>query len=907
MTPLPRPLNSLRIRHKLLLGYAALFMCMILLGAAVLYTVVRQTVTERIEAELSTTTSMVLEMVRTAAGVSVKNHLRAVAEKNLEIVAGLHRRSLDGETSEARAKVEATRVLLSQRIGTTGYIYCVNSMGVLEVHPVPSLVGSDLTRYGFIQKQMALKEGYLEYDWKNPGDERTRPKALYMTWFEPWDWIISVSSYRSEFDRLVNVDDFRQAISSLNFGKSGYSFVLDSRGNVVIHPALSGNLIETEDADGRKLIRDICNRKSGRMTYSWRNPGEDRAREKIVYFNYIPELDWIVASSGYLEEFQAPLDNVRDIILASTALSLAVFFGFALWISSTITRPLAGLKGILERAAGGNLSQRAHAGGHDEVGDLSRYFNVFMAKLEASDKMLRGEIAERRQVEAALRESERRYRQLFGSMLGGFALCSIEYDEAGAPSGYTILEVNAAFERISGLTAGRVVGRKVAEIVPAVMAPELLQRFARVDESGGAERFTLQAPATGRVFEVSVFSPEKGLVASFLLDVTDRMRAEEAMRRSRNYVRAIIDSMPSAIVGVDDAGRVTQWNAMASRLTGLPMDEAMGLELTILFPGLGKRLAEVMSSVAQGRPAQVEKVPRHLDGETSYMDIMAYPLRGQGLEGAVIRMDDVTQRVRMEHIMVQTEKMMSVGVLAAGMAHEINNPLGGILQGAQNIARRISPDLPANREAAVASGVDLERMADYMERRRIPRFLEGIQESGRRAAHIVSDMLEFSRRSESRRAPVDMAVLLDKSVELARNDYNMSRQYDFKSITVERDYAPGLPKVPCTDTEIKQVMINLLRNAAQAMSPATAEPVIRVSTRQEDGMVRIEVADNGPGMDEATRKRVFEPFFTTKAVGVGTGLGLSVSYFIITSNHDGVFEVESEPGKGTTFILKLPL
>ena len=422
-----------------------------------------------------------------------------------------------------------------------------------------------------------------------------------------------------------------------------------------------------------------------------------------------------------------------------------------------------------------------------------------------------------------------------------------------------------------------------------------------------AEKFQVLFDSQRRAFEISAFVPEKGLLATIFLDITDRMHAEGTMRRSRNYVRAIIDSMPSAIVGLDDEGRVTQWNATASQVTGLPMDEALGMAAPSLFPGLGDHVSEALRRVARGEPVRLEKVAWGLDGETRYMDVMAYPLRGQGLEGAVMRLDDVTQRVRMEEIMVQTEKMMSVGGLAAGMAHEINNPLGGILQGAQNIVRRLSSDLPANLEAAEAAGVDLDRMADYMERRRILRFLEGIQEAGRRAAHIVSHMLEFSRRSESRRSPVDLAVLLDKALELARNDYDMSRQYDFKRITVERDYAPDIPKAPCTATEIEQVMLNLLRNAAQAMSPATPDPVIRVSTALDGGMARIEVADNGPGMDEATRKRVFEPFFTTKEVGVGTGLGLSVSYFIITNNHGGTFEVESEPGKGTTFIIRLPL
>jgi len=147
-------------------------------------------------------------------------------------------------------------------------------------------------------------------------------------------------------------------------------------------------------------------------------------------------------------------------------------------------------------------------------------------------------------------------------------------------------------------------------------------------------------------------------------------------------------------------------------------------------------------------------------------------------------------------------------------------------------------------------------------------------------------------------------------VELAGQDYDLKKKFDFRQIRVVREFEPGLPKVACRATEMTQVFLNLLRNAAQAIKDAAVEgvvPEIRLRAAREGEMLRIEVADNGPGMDEATRKRVFEPFYTTKPVGIGTGLGLSVSYFIVTDNHGGQFSVESSPGKGARFIIRLPL
>src|SRR5512145_2490905 len=134
--------------------------------------------------------------------------------------------------------------------------------------------------------------------------------------------------------------------------------------------------------------------------------------------------------------------------------------------------------------------------------------------------------------------------------------------------------------------------------------------------------------------------------------------------------------------------------------------------------------------------------------------------------GAVIRLDDVTERVRMEELVLQTEKMVSLGGLAAGMAHEINNPLGGIIMGSQNILRRLSGDLPKNCALAAECGADMDRIADYMEKRGITAILQGILEMGGRASGIVENMLSFSRKSESRKSSTDLADLVEKSLEL---------------------------------------------------------------------------------------------------------------------------------------------
>ncbi|MCP4690454.1 MAG: HAMP domain-containing protein [Desulfobacterales bacterium] len=392
-------------------------------------------------------------------------------------------------------------------------------------------------------------------------------------------------------------------------------------------------------------------------------------------------------------------------------------------------------------------------------------------------------------------------------------------------------------------------------------------------------------------------------------------KQNEELARVKGFLDNIINSMPSVLVGVDARERVTHWNWEAQKVTGLEAKDARGLLLTDVFPQIAEQMEGVRRAFREREPRKEEKVARKSDGELRYSDIMVYPLIANGIEGAVIRIDDVTERVRIEEMMIQTEKMLSVGGLAAGMAHEINNPLAGILQNAQVIQNRIFGELPKNRRTAEACGVNLDDVRTYVEKRGLVKMLDAVMSSGRRAAKIVDNMLSFSRKSESKASPRDMGKMIDKTLELAENDYDLKKKYDFRKIEIIREYDPDGPMVQCEETKIQQVLLNILKNGAQAMAefrslkPGGEKSGSRfiLRTRRDGRMGRLEIEDNGPGMNEETRKRIFEPFFTTKEVGVGTGLGLSVSYFIITENHSGAMHVESTPGKGAAFIIKLPL
>ena len=399
-----------------------------------------------------------------------------------------------------------------------------------------------------------------------------------------------------------------------------------------------------------------------------------------------------------------------------------------------------------------------------------------------------------------------------------------------------------------------------------------------------------------------------GLLGTFQ-DITESKLAREELQRLRNYLSNIIDSMPSVLIGVDNQMRITQWNKQAEKQTGLPFEKAHKQPLANAYPRLADELGQIKAAIKGRKVNRNLKIPRQHQGETQFEDITIFPLEANGVEGAVIRLDDVTEQVRMEEMMIQSEKMLSVGGLAAGMAHEINNPLAGILQNTAVLENRLFGDLPANHKAAEKAGIDLAALRQYLEIRSLPIMLDNIRASGNRAAAIVKNMLSFARKSDRVVSSHNLGALLDQTLELAQTDYDMKKHYDFKQIQIVREYDETTPPVPCESSKIQQVFLNILKNGAEAMAENAGEnasPTFVLRVKDDDPWVRVEIEDNGPGMDETTRRRIFEPFFTTKPVGKGTGLGLSVSYFIITENHGGKMDAHVVEDSGTQFIIQLP-
>ncbi|MGA2434993.1 MAG: ATP-binding protein, partial [Bryobacteraceae bacterium] len=372
--------------------------------------------------------------------------------------------------------------------------------------------------------------------------------------------------------------------------------------------------------------------------------------------------------------------------------------------------------------------------------------------------------------------------------------------------------------------------------------------------------------------------------------------------RLKEYSENIVESINVGILTVDLEDRVESWNSRMEEFTGIQRSEALGKPLAQLFPpelsgqfaaargGTGinhiyrfvlrpeaqSKVIEMPSPAANGtgRPEE-SAVPEEASAREAIVNIAVAPLVSKELEqiGRLIIFDDITERDELERQLVQADKLSSIGLLAAGVAHEVNTPLAVISAYAQMLGKQVSDDEPKAR------------------------LLDKIAKQTFRASEIVNSLLNFSRTSPSVFDELDPNRVIQESLLL------IEHQIEKTGIKVNLDLEERIPAIKGNSGKLQQVFLNLFLNARDAM---TEGGTLTVRSRKQQDSVRIEVADTGHGIQPEHLSRIFDPFFTTKAGRKGTGLGLSVSYGIVRE-HNGSIEVESQPGEGTRFLLELPL
>jgi PAS domain S-box-containing protein len=379
-------------------------------------------------------------------------------------------------------------------------------------------------------------------------------------------------------------------------------------------------------------------------------------------------------------------------------------------------------------------------------------------------------------------------------------------------------------------------------------------------------------------------------------NISTRKRAERAVEEERERLARVFDVIPALVVGVDGAGRTTFVNPAAERTTGYGAAELIGQSWwgAVCRGDERRHVEDLMAAMGErGCLRNCEMVLQTKRGErrtVSWSGERA-PLRQQRTETFLYGLD-VTERNEMQERLVIAERMASLGTLAAGVAHEINNPLCYVLSNLSLAAEVLE------REGA-GFGAHAGPTIGMVGPEEFGALLAEAHQGAERVADIVANLRMFSRGGVERTELVDVARSLESCLHVAANELRHRAH-------VVRDIQQ-VPRVWADEARLGQVFLNLVVNAAHALPEDRASTnEVRVATGTEhSGRVVVEIADNGSGMDQATMRRIFDPFFTTRPVGVGTGLGLAIAHRIVTS-FGGEILVDSEPGHGSVFRVLLP-
>jgi PAS domain S-box-containing protein len=487
------------------------------------------------------------------------------------------------------------------------------------------------------------------------------------------------------------------------------------------------------------------------------------------------------------------------------------------------------------------------------------------------------DITERKQVEEALRESEKRYRLLFESIDEGFCLIEMMFDEGGKPNNWRYLETNPAFEKHNGLYEA--VGKTILELTPNI-EKRWLEIYGKVAITGEAVRFVQRSEALGRWFDLYAFrvgEAEQRRVAVLFSNITNRVRIEEALRESEQRFRTLVENVPQMIWVAASETEFLYFSPNWLKYTGTTLEENANGGWDAVHPeDRPATLQKWRTAVSTRNIFETEYRVRRADGEYRWHFARAVSTEDPNSKHTLWfgTTTDTQDQKRAQELLLRTEKLASVGRMAATVAHEINNPLA-VITNLIYIAL-LDPGLPEQ----------------------VRKNLETAEQELDRVAHLTRQTLGFYRENTSP-MNVDVAALVKDVLDLYRPKLKDRKiRVEFEQGTHLQIYALG--------GEIRQVVSNIIANAIDAC-PLGGRVRVRVRRVFLNGRssVRMSFADTGDGIASENLVRIFEPFYTTKQA-VGTGLGLWVSSEII-QRHQGRIRVRSRVGQGSVFSIYLPL
>jgi len=380
-------------------------------------------------------------------------------------------------------------------------------------------------------------------------------------------------------------------------------------------------------------------------------------------------------------------------------------------------------------------------------------------------------------------------------------------------------------------------------------------------------------------------------------EIAEHVSTASKLRASESYIQNILRSMPLMLVGVNKDGRITQWNKRAEDVTGIKAEDVLDKYLWDAYPIITVSPGQVKKAMEKNETITL----KHCQRGQYYFDITLYPLQDQVETGVVILIDDVTKKILAENMLIQNDKISSMGELASSMAHDINMPLQSILFDLRTFQYLLS-DSSKHMSEIQANGMP-EKLSNL---------LSHAYEKGEKVASIVQNLQEFARGRSDRKQLSNIVDLMEHTLELAGDVLSAPSRLKFADIQIERNYQKDLPLIPCYVTELQQAFLSLFRHAYDALdrvSDSGHQPVIKIQMNVSYDSFWIRIQHNGVGLSNEELMYLFEPFVRKDMpeVGYDAGKRLSFAYFIITEQHQGHMAVTSDIDVGTTFHIQMLL
>ncbi|MDG1311663.1 MAG: ATP-binding protein [Porticoccaceae bacterium] len=380
----------------------------------------------------------------------------------------------------------------------------------------------------------------------------------------------------------------------------------------------------------------------------------------------------------------------------------------------------------------------------------------------------------------------------------------------------------------------------------------------------------------------------KERTATLEAEIGEHRSTTARLRSSEAYITSILRSMPLMLIGLNKQNRITQWNHRAEEISGMASDTVLGKDLWDTYPTISVTPMQIQQALDDNETLTIKYSQR---GQYHF-DITIYPLQDQVETGVVILVDDVTQRVQNEIMLVQRDKMSSMGEMASIMAHDINIPLRAIIKDVKDVRQDLT-DEP----------IDAEGLSEVLEDAVI---------RGQQATSIIDNLVNFSGSGGGDKTEANMVDVIDHSVELANDVLSVMPGLRFKDVKVNIDCPEDVPEIPCYITEMQQVFLSLFRHSCYALGRVDDDehsPIINIEVTVFYDNLWVRIQHNGRGISLEEQKTIFEPFAADGDANgqYDAGKRLSFSHFIIVEQHQGQIAVTSDPDVGTTFHIQLPL